>query len=165
MKLIDKLLVLAALIVALGGLGLLLTEGFFTEGADLPTRQMATELQNVFGTISADSYFTAVASNATGNILEANATAFASGTGKIQIAIHYDSGTGATAGTITVYSKVLLTDTVYTAIPAAAYSLIIGTTSRVTPVFHLGAPGYYKLVVSGFAGTMTYDLLTRDCHR
>ena len=157
-----KFLSYSLIVVAVCGLVWVLSVAL---GGELPTRDMDTQLQEVYGKISADANFTIVATNASADINEATATAFDSGTGKVQINIHYDSGAGATAGTITIYCKALAADTVYTAMPGATYPLVIGTTSRISPVINLGGPGSYKLVVSAFAGTMQFDLGVRDCHR
>jgi len=104
--------------------------------------------------------FTTVAAALTGNLLEANATAFEGLTGAVQIAVKVNSGS-ATAGVITVYQRLAEADTVYTEVPNAQYSLIAAA-SRISPIINLGAPGMFKLVVSGKAGTFNFDLLVRD---
>lgn len=109
--------------------------------------------------IGQKAWFTTVKSALAADLLEANATSFLSETGIIQIAIKVTSGS-ATAGTITVYTQVLSTDTVYIAIPTATYSLITST-SRVSDKITVG-PGYHKLVVSGAVGTFNFNLLVRD---
>lgn len=108
-------------------------------------------------------YFTTREAGLAGNLAEAAATGFWSGSGVIQISILKNSGTGATAGVITVYQLREAGDAVYVEIPAAQYSLI-SNGHRISPPIDLGAQGYFKLVVSGFAGVYNYDLLVRDCN-
>jgi len=133
--------------------------------------QIVSYVAVLFGTTSVTDYpvfppgigqkawFTTVKSGLTGNLTEANASAFLSGTGIIQIGVKVNSGS-ATAGTITVYTQLADGDTVYAVLPTATFSLT-ASASKVSDPIQIG-PGYHKLVVSSAAGTFNFDLTVKD---
>lgn len=109
--------------------------------------------------VGQSAWFRTIESAITTNLLEADATAFLSETGIIQIGIDVTSGS-ATAGTITVYTQMAEADTVYSIIPTATFSLI-ASANKVSDIINIG-PGYHKLVVSGAVGTFNFNLTVRD---
>jgi phage tail sheath gpL-like len=109
--------------------------------------------------VGQSAWFQTLGSAITTEVIEANATPFLSETGMIQIAVIVNSGS-ATGGTITVYTKVSSTDTVYVAIPSATYTLT-ASASKVSDKITVG-PGYHKLVVTTPTGTFNITLKVRD---
>jgi len=103
--------------------------------------------------------FTTVEAGLTAGLAETAASPFMSETGIIQIAINRTSGS-ATAGVITVYTRLEDGDTVFVAVPSATFSLITAA-SKVSGRLNVG-PGYHKLVVTDQAGTYNFDLMVRD---
>ncbi len=108
--------------------------------------------------------FMEIETGLTGDLAEADAKSFEILSGKVQLAVKKNSGTGATAGVVTVYQRLEGDDTVFTIMPSAQFSLV-GDTSRISALIDVGGAGVFKLVVSGFEGDYNYDLLVRDCVR
>ena len=102
-----------------------------------------------------DLYFTQVETGilTTAAIAEADAVPFYCSTATCQLCMTFDAETpSAISTTVTIYSKALAADTVYSANPTAVWTITNKSTRLVSEVFAIGK-GWHKLIVS--AATIT----------
>jgi len=102
-----------------------------------------------------DLYFTQIETGilTTGTVAETAAKPFYCSTATCQLCMTFDAETpSAISTTVTIYSKALAADTVYSANPTAVWTISNKSTRLVSEVFAIGK-GWHKLVVS--AATIT----------